>query len=127
MANLIQLRDADTNEPVYPITDVSAIIGIKAYCNVPVASAMPSGGFLPNVYYDLGELAGNTTFLFDTSDLDATILNVWHFVFETPATAPTITWPAEITDWIAGSAPTVAAGKRYEVSVIGGVAAYLEM
>lgn len=127
MSNTIQLRDGDTNEALYPITDVSVILGLKSYCKIPVASSMPTDGFLPNVFYNMGELSGDTTFLFDTADIDSTILNIWHFVFVTPATAPTITWPAEITAWNGGNAPTIAASTRYEVNVLGGVATYTEV
>lgn len=92
----------------------------------PVASSMPATGFLPNVFYNLGELSGDTTFLMAAAT-DNTILNHWYWVFDTPATAPTITWPAAITSWQGGSEPAVAASTHYEISVINGVAAYMEV
>lgn len=92
-----------------------------------VQSSQPVGGMLPNVFYDLGTLAGDTTFSFDTTDLDTSVLNHWYWTFDTPSTAPTITWPAQITSWNGGSAPTIAASKHYEVSVIDGVGTYMEV
>ena len=88
---------------------------------MPAASSQPSGGMLPNVYYNLGTLSGDTTFTFNTTGLDTTVLNHWYFVFTTPSTAPTITWPNEITNWYGGT-PTIAASKTYHVSVIDGLA-----
>lgn len=94
---------------------------------IPVATTQPVGGMLPNVFYDLGTLAGNTTFSFDTTDLDTSVANHWYWTFDTPSTAPTITWPAAITSWNGGSAPTIAASKHYEVSVIDGVGTFMEV
>ena len=75
--------------------------------------------------YNLGTLAGDTTFTLAAAT-DNTIVNHYYWTFDTPATAPTITWPTGLT-WVGGSAPTVAASKHYEVSVINGIAAYMEV
>lgn len=91
-----------------------------------VGSSMPSGGFLPNVVYNLGTLSGDTTFLM-ASATDNTIANIWYWTFDTPSTAPTITWPQAITAWNGGSAPTINASKHYEISVLNGVACYMEV
>lgn len=104
----------------------SLLGGGNVSTKTPAASSMPAGGFLPNVYYNLGELSGDTTFLMAAAT-DNTILNHWYWVFDTPSTAPTITWPAAITSWQGGSSPTVAASTHYEISVINGVAAYMEV
>ena len=40
-------------------------------------------------------------------------------IFTTGSTAPTVSFPASITKWI-GGAPTIAANKRYEVSILDG-------
>ena len=53
-------------------------------------------------------------------------MNHYYWTFDTPATAPTITWPAGITSWAGGSAPTINASKHYEISVLNGVGAFLE-
>lgn len=90
-----------------------------------VGSSQPSGGMLPNVFYNLGTLSGNTTFAFAAAS-DANIMNEWMFQFTTPSTAPTITWPAAITGWLGGSTPTINASKTYQVSVVNGLGVIAE-
>lgn len=91
-----------------------------------IGASIPSGGLLPNVFYELGELTGSVTIDLATPSVPG-ILNHYYFTFETGNTAPTITWGALITSWYGGSAPTISAGKHYEVSVINGVAVYMEV
>jgi len=96
----------------------------EGYYSKVLGGAMPVGGFLPDVVYSLGTLSGTITFALAA----AVTGNVNHYfwMFDTSSTAPTITWPAGIT-WAAGSAPTVAASKHYEISIMDGIAAYLEV
>ena len=96
----------------------------EGYYSKVLGGAQPVGGFLPDVVYSLGTLSGTITF----SLAAAVTGNVNHYfwMFDTSSTAPTITWPAGLT-WAAGSAPTVAASKHYEISVLGGVAYYSEV
>ena len=89
-------------------------------------SSQPAGGMEPNVLYNLGELSGSVTIAL-ASPADANIANHYYFTFDTGASAPTITWPAGITSWNGGSAPTIAANKHYEISVLGGIGAYMEV
>lgn len=124
--------------PTVPVQDVT-VGGITVLSNgvaaIPdisgkadktlVASSMPVGGFLPNVVYNLGALSGNTTFSMAAAT-DNTIANIWCWTFTTPSTAPTITWPAAITDWVGGSTPTINASKSYEVTVMNGFATIIE-
>ena len=91
----------------------------------PVASAQPQEGFLPNVFYNLGELTGNITFALATPS-DNTIVNHYYWTFETGSTAPTITWPNGIT-WLGGSAPEISASKHYEISVLNGIGTFMEV
>lgn len=89
-----------------------------------VGGAMPVGGFLPDVVYELGTLSGTVTFA-----LAATVagnINHYFWTFETGVSAPTVNWPAGLT-WADGSAPTPGASKHCEVSVLGGVATYMEV
>lgn len=81
------------------------------------------------------ELAPNTLYVFAerTSDLTLTlgtpitgIANEYHCFVVTGSTAPTITWPTGIS-WNGGSAPTIAADKTYEISILNNVAAYFEV
>ena len=100
--------------------------GIYNGIHPAVASAQPAGGMLPNVMYNLGELQGDTAFTF-ASPSDNTIVNHYYFAFDTPSTAPTITWPAAITAWNGGTAPTINASKHYEISVIDGIGVSMEV
>lgn len=109
--------------------DNTKVAGAKAvYDEVhpAVVSSQPAGGFAPNILYDLGTITGTVTFTM-ASPSDATIINHYYWTFETSSTAPTITWPAGITSWNGGSAPTIAASKHYEISVLDGVGCYLEV
>lgn len=95
-----------------------------AYYSKVAETSNPSGGFLPDVVYSLGTLTGTVTF----SLAAAVTGNVNHYfwMFDTGSAAPTITWPTGIT-WADGSAPTVAASKHYEISVLNGIAYYSEV
>ena len=73
----------------------------------------------------LGTLASAVTLSLDTDSEEAGAANVYEFVFTTPADAPSITWPEGIS-WIGGSAPAIAGGKTYEVSIMDNLATYGE-
>ena len=94
------------------------------YYSKILGGAQPSGGFLPDVVYSLGTLSGTITFTLAA----AVTGNVNHYfwMFDTDSTAPTITWPSNIT-WASGSAPLIAASKHYEVSILDGIAAIMEV
>lgn len=96
----------------------------EGYYSKVLGGAMPVGGFLPDVVYSLGTLSGAITFSL-ASPVTGNV-NHYFWMFDTSSTAPTVTWPAGLT-WADGSAPTVAASKHYEVSVLGGVAYYSEV
>jgi len=53
-------------------------------------TSQPSGGMLPNVWYDLGTLSSNTTFSV-ASPSDSNITNHYFWTFDTGSSAPTIT------------------------------------
>ena len=94
------------------------------YYSKEVETSQPQGGFLPDVIYKLGTLTGSVTFAL--AAVVTGYANHYFIVFDTGSTAPTISWPSGLT-WAAGSAPTVAASKHYEVSIMDGIAAYLEV
>lgn len=94
--------------------------------NPSVATSQPSGGMLPNIFYRLGTLSGNTTFTLATP-VDSNIANHYFWSFETGSTAPTITWPSSIASWVGGSAPGINASKHYEISVLDGIAVCMEV
>ena len=80
----------------------------------------------PNRLTRLGTLASNVTLSLNTASEEAGVVNVYDIIFTTPATnAPSITWPEGIT-WAGGSAPAIAGGKTYEVSIMDGLATYGE-
>lgn len=107
-------------------TDTAGALAVYEAVHPDTQSSQPAGGFAPNIVYYLGTLSGNTTFALATP-ADATIANHYFWTFDTPATAPTITWPAGITSWYGGSAPTINASKHYEVSVLNGVGICMEV
>ena len=80
----------------------------------------------PNRLTRLGTLASNVTLSLNTTSEEAGVVNVYDIIFSTPATnAPSITWPEGIT-WVGGSAPAIAGGKTYEVSIMDNLATYGE-
>lgn len=89
-------------------------------------ASTPPASMAPNNVYQYGTLSGNTTFPALATPSEPDIANVYCWTFTTPATAPTITWPAAITSWAGGSAPTINASKSYEVSVMDGLATIIE-
>lgn len=130
-----------TNKPEIPsITPVSTNINSDRTTDGKVASSKAvydavhpqietvrySWGMYPNVYYNLGTLTGTVNLQFATPE-DNTIVNHYYFCFDIGNTIPTVTWPSEITDWFGIAAPTLVSGHHYEVSVINGIAAYLEV
>lgn len=93
--------------------------------SIPVDTTQPSGGMLPNVFYNLGTLSGSITFTIAAPE-DADIVNHYYWTFDTGSTAPTIIWPSGIS-WYGGSAPTISASKHYEVSIIDNIAICMEV
>lgn len=94
------------------------------YYSKSAETSQPVGGFLPDVVYNLGTLTGAVTFA-----LAAAVsgnVNHYFWMFDTGSTAPTVTWPSGIT-WADGTGPTVTASKHYEISVLDGIATYLEV
>lgn len=87
----------------------------------PVVTALPNNGMKPNTLYNLGVLSAATTIVMAAA-FDNDIANVWSWTFSTGATAPTITWPNQITMWADGAAPTIEANKYYEINVMNGLA-----
>lgn len=119
--------DISTNVKTDKNSDVKTASPKAVYSEIhpAIASSQPSGGFLPNVFYNLGTLTGSVTFTLATPT-DATIVNHYYWTFETGSTAPTITWPNGIT-WLGGSAPEISASKHYEISVLNGIGTFMEV
>lgn len=94
----------------------------SVYAEIHPTTGSSYTNMLPNKYYNLGTLTGSRTLTFNTSGIDNGIENEWKFQFSTSYTAPTITWPSQITTWEGGSAPTIKANKTYQVYVLNGIA-----
>ena len=110
-----------SNKPTIP--DVS---GLASKTMVVDAQTQPST-YDPNTVYDLGTLTGTVTINpFTPTAAGDTEAKIWCLIFETSTTAPTITWPAAITGWSGGSAPTINASKSYEVTVMDGIGVLIE-
>lgn len=90
-----------------------------------IVTTQPVGGFVPNVLYNLGTLTGSVTFALATP-ADSSVVNHYYWTFDTGSTAPTITWPVGITKWNGDSAPEIVADAHYEVSVLGGIGAFIK-
>ena len=99
--------------------------GVYNEIHPAVVTTQPSGGFVPNVLYNLGTLTGSKTFTL-ASPSDNAIVNHYYWTFTAGSTAPTITWPSGIS-WFGGSAPTITAGKHYDVSILDNIAVCMEV
>ena len=85
------------------------------------ASTIPSGGALPNVCYNLGTTDSVTITL---AAGESGVANVWMFTFTAQTTACSVTLPSGVT--LANEyAWDMAAGRRFEVSIMDGVAAVI--
>lgn len=120
-SNKVTSLSAQSTDDQYP--SASAVVDyVDDAVDTPVESTQPSGGFLPNVVYDLGTLTGSVTFALAAGVTGK--VNAYHWTFDTGSTAPTITWPANII-WPDDVTPTVDANKHYEVLVRNGYASII--
>ena len=84
------------------------------------------GGMLPNIFYDLGTISEDTTFILNTSNTNENVVNCYHWTFNISDVVPTITWPLEIEYWYP-EAPVIEAGKYYDITLVNGIAKVLEI
>ena len=110
------------SDPVYMADKPS--IALKTAI-VTETEGLASYTISPNVLTKLGTLASSVTLSLDTSKEEGGVTNIYDIIFITPTNAPSITWPEGIS-WIGGSAPTIAGGKTYEVSIMNNLAIYGE-
>ena len=113
----------------YQIKDDTARLGLTSKSDKVVVvdgSTLPAS-LDPNKVYQLGELTGSVTIpAFASVQSGDTEAKIWCFTFSTGATAPTITWPAGITDWADGAAPTIDASKKYQITVMDGIGSVIK-
>ena len=128
------LQDYTESDPIYTadkpklalkseIPDISGKADKTAIVTETEGNA--SYSIAPNRLTRLGTLASAVTLSLDTSKEESGVTNVYDIIFVTPADAPSITWPEGIT-WVGGSAPAIAGGKTYEVSIMDNLATYGE-
>lgn len=80
----------------------------------------------PNTYYYNSTARSTNLTVALAPPTDSTIANVYHLRLAIASgSTVTITWPN--WQWNGGSAPTITAGKTYEVSILDGVAAFIEV
>lgn len=94
-------------------------------------SSIPAGGLQPGILYNLSVLTGSVTIDLATP-ADANVANEYAFTFATGSTAPSITWPSGLLGWAgncidSNGVPEVKASKFYEVSILNGVGAIMEV
>lgn len=116
----------------YPSTKAVADYVNNSVPVVPVDTAIPSGGLGANVHYALGTLTGSVSITLDTTTEVSGQMNIYSLAFTAGSTAPTITWPSDITSWAGNCldattmAPVITGGSSYEVSIVDGMAVITE-
>ena len=110
------------SDPIYMADKPS--IALKTAI-VTETEGLASYAVSPNVLTKLGTLASSVTLSLDASKEESGVTNIYDIIFTTPTNAPSVTWPEGIS-WIGGSAPTIAGGKIYEVSIMNNLAIYGE-
>ena len=127
VANKVTTISADSTDVQYPSAKAvyTAIQeGGGGSSAIPVEYEMPQGGFLPNVYYELGDISSATTF--SLAQGEQGVLNHYYWTFNIGSSAPLIAWPSGL-QWAWGSEPELRAYQHYEVSVIENYAFFVEM
>lgn len=104
------------------VTNGAIYYGIHPIVATAIVSAQ---NITPNRYHRFGTITGNITFALATPS-DSSIMNHYYWTFVAGSTAPTITWPSGIS-WFGGSAPTITAGKHYDVSILDNIAVCMEV
>lgn len=91
---------------------------------IPKVTSIPQDGFSPNVFYSIGEISQDTTFVLATPE-DNTVLNEYLIQFSIGNTVPIITFPNG-SSWLNGETPTLNANKSYQLSIIDNLAILAE-
>ena len=122
--------DEITDSDSYPKFMYPNVNAVKNYVKPKTQNYLPNDGLEPGILYNLGELTGTVAIDLATP-ADASVENEYKFTFYTSTTAPSITWPSGILGWagncIMNYAPNIKASKFYEVSILNGRGAIMEM
>ena len=128
LAAILDVYDKPTAKQVTLQQGISQILAaVQANAGIPtetIPSTTSSQELAPNTLYVFAERSTNLTLTLGTPITG--IANEYHLFLITASTAPTITWPSGIS-WNGGSAPTIAADKTYEISILNNVAAFFEI
>jgi len=87
-------------------------------------TTIPQNGFVANIFYSLGEISQDTTFVLVAPE-DNTFLNEYLIQFSIGNTVPTITFPNGLS-WLNGETPTLNANKTYQLSIVDNLAILAE-
>lgn len=79
-------KNGDT---IYPVTTMSQVAGVYEEIHPATQSSIPSGGMLPNVFYNLGTITTAKTM--SLASPISGIYNEYQFQFSIGSTVPTIT------------------------------------
>lgn len=101
-----------------------AILDNAGTPSITIPSTTATQELAPNTLYIFAERTSNLTLTLGTPIVG--VANLYTCDIIIGSTAPTITWPAGIS-WNGGSAPTIAADKTYQISILNNVAAYFEV
>ena len=112
-----------TNGQVY--TALGAKADKESVVEVTDGGSASSQALSPNTLYVFTTRTSNLTLTLTAGETGK--VSEYHLFLVTGSTAPTITWDITGLSWNGGSAPTIAASKTYEVSILNNVAAFFEI
>lgn len=105
-------------------TDLASKADKESVVEVTDGGSASSQALLPNTLYVFTTRTSNLTLTLTAGETGK--VSEYHFFIVAGSTAPTITWPTGIS-WNGGSAPTIAASKTYEVSILNNIAVFIEI
>ena len=111
-------------------TEVAELIGdgstATAYTLISVtdSGSAATQELAPNKVYKFPNRTSALTLTLGTAT--SGIASEYHAIILTGSTAPSVTFPSGLS-WVGGSAPTIAANKTYEISIVENIAVYVEL
>lgn len=125
---ILDVYDKPTAKEVTLQQGISQILAaVQANAGIPtetIPSTTSSQELAPNTLYIFASRTSNLTLTLGTPIVGKA--NEYHCFIVCGSTAPTVTWPSGIS-WNGGDAPTIAADKTYEISILNNVAAFFEI
>ena len=125
LADAKEIKDGEKTQSTINAEFQAAIDNIpKGIPTLTVTDSTAEQVLAPNVLY-IFETRTSTLTLTLGTPIDK-IANEYHFIVKCGSTAPTINFPSGIA-WNGENAPEIAAGKKYEVSILNNIAAFFEV